>query len=112
MAAVALKDERCEACTGSTPRVRGEELAGLRAQLHGDWEVEGEERLRRTLRFGDFAGAFATATRVALIAEAQGHHPDLHVAWGRLTVEIWTHAVGGLTRSDFVFAARVDAAAQ
>jgi 4a-hydroxytetrahydrobiopterin dehydratase len=106
---MALADERCEACTGATPRVTGAELETLHAELHPDWRLEGE-RLRRSIRTRDFAGAFARATHVALIAEAQGHHPDLQVAWGRLVIEVWTHAVDGLTRSDFVLAARIDAA--
>jgi len=106
-----LAEERCEACTGSTPRVEGAELEALRGQLHREWELLDTGHLRRTLRFKDFAGAFALATHVAMIAQDQGHHPDLTVTWGRLTVEVWTHAVDGLTRSDFVFAAKVDAAA-
>ena len=49
------------------------------------------------------------AQRIGEMAEEQQHHPDLHVAWGRLTVDIWTHKIGGLTESDFVFAAKCDA---
>ena len=62
------------------------------------------------MRFGDFAAAFATATRIAIIAEGEGHHPDMAVGWGRLEIELTTHAVKGLTRNDFILAAKIDAA--
>lgn len=104
-----LADERCEACTGATPVVAGAELEGLRAELSPAWEVEGAH-LRRRWRFGDFGAAFSAATRVALIAEAEGHHPDMALGWGRLQIDLTTHAVHGLTRNDFILAARIDAA--
>jgi len=85
------------------------EIAGLRAQLSAEWEVEKTTRLRRALRFATFSQAFATATRIALLAEAEGHHPEMTVGWGHLDIELFTHAVGGLTRNDFIFAAKVDA---
>jgi len=106
---MALAKERCEACTGATPTVAGAELDALRAELSPEWEVDGV-RLRRRMRFGDFAAAFATATRVALIAQGEGHHPDMAVGWGRLEIELTTHAVKGLTRNDFILAAKIDAA--
>ncbi len=67
--------------------------------------------LTRCFSFADFSRAMAFANRVAEMAEAQQHHPDLHVAWGKVDVEIWTHKIGGLTESDFVFAAKCDALA-
>jgi len=106
---MALAKERCEACTGATPTVAGAELDALRAELSPEWEVDGVW-LRRRMRFGDFAAAFAAATRVALIAEGEGHHPDMAVGWGRLEIELTTHAVKGLTRNDFILAAKIDAA--
>jgi 4a-hydroxytetrahydrobiopterin dehydratase len=66
--------------------------------------------LLRSYEFRDFAGALAFANRVGDIAEQQGHHPDLHVAWGRCGVEIWTHKIDGLTESDFYLAAKADRA--
>jgi 4a-hydroxytetrahydrobiopterin dehydratase len=89
----------------------------LLAQISAEWRVE--ERpdpkhgtvkiLGRAYRFGDFAQALRAALLVGEMAEEQQHHPDLHVSWGRLDVEIWTHKIGGLTESDFIFAAKCDA---
>ena len=105
-----LVKERCEACTGATPTVTGAELDSLRAEIHPEWELVDGARLHRSLRLHDFASAFALATHVALLAESEGHHPDLTVGWGRLEIELATHAVKGLTRNDFILAAKVDAA--
>lgn len=108
---MALRDEHCEACTGATPRVGREELHTLLAELDPGWEVATDpDRLRRTVRTPDFAAALAAAVRAGMVAEGMGHHPDLTVAWGRLVVETWTHAVAGLTRADLVLAAHIDAA--
>jgi 4a-hydroxytetrahydrobiopterin dehydratase len=104
-----LAEEACEACTGSTPVVSGDELEALRAELHGDWHVDAEGRsISRSWRFRDFAEAFAFATRVAFVAEGEEHHPDVTVGWGRCEVVLTTHAVRGLTRNDFIVAAKVD----
>ena len=104
-----LAREACEACTGSTPVVTGAELDELRAELHADWRLDDDARhIRRTWRFRDFAEAFAFATRVAFIAEGEEHQPDITVGWGRCEVVLTTHAVKGLTRNDFIVAAKVD----
>lgn len=71
------------------------------------WEVGGD-RLTREFRFRDFQEAFGFVSRVALLAEAEGHHPDIHVSWNLVRLEFWTHTAGGLTRNDFIMAARID----
>jgi 4a-hydroxytetrahydrobiopterin dehydratase len=104
-----LPQEACEACTGTTPVVAGEERDALLAELNPDWHVDEDGRgIRREVRFRDFAEAFAFATCVAFIAENEGHHPDLLIGWGRCQVRLTTHAVKGLTRNDFIVAAKVD----
>ena len=104
-----LAQEACEACTGSTPIVAGAERDALVAELHADWRISDDgAAIARSFRFRDFAEAFAFATRVAFVAEAEEHHPDLLVGWGRCEVRLTTHAVKGLTRNDFIVAAKVD----
>jgi len=88
-------------------RERAEEL--LRDVDEG-WGLNADGHLERTYIFSNFVDAIAFANRVGDIAEAQNHHPDLHVAWGKCTVEIWTHKIQGLTESDFYFAAKADRA--
>lgn len=102
-----LAHERCVPCTGATPRIESEEARSLAADLDPDWRLT-ESTIEREFRFKTFNAAFGLATRVALLAEAEGHHPDLEVGWGRLVVRLTTHAIGGLSRNDFVLAAKID----
>ena|ERR1700730_45204 len=103
-----LARQRCEACNAGTPRIQGDELDRLRSELDPDWSVEGD-RLRRRFEFRDFVRAFSRASAVAMVAEAEGHHPDMRVGWGYLEVELTTHAIHGLSRNDFILAAKIDA---
>ncbi len=107
MSDLAKKD--CVPCKGGVPPLRGEAIRALLAQLDG-WEVVEEHHLRKTYPFKDFVQALAFVNRVGAIAEEQGHHPDIHLTWGSVRLEIWTHKINGLTESDFVFAAKADAA--
>lgn len=88
-----------------------DEAQAMLAQLHGGWELRGGEHdyLEKTYRFKNFAEALAFVNRVGELAEAQAHHPDIALAWGRVTLTIWTHKIKGLTESDFIFAAKCDA---
>ena len=72
-------------------------------------EREGVKRLEREFTFADFRDALGFAVRVGMLAEKEDHHPDLHVAWGRVRMEVWTHKIRGLHRNDFVLAAKAGA---
>jgi 4a-hydroxytetrahydrobiopterin dehydratase len=102
-----LAKRKCAPCRGDTPKVTGDALAALVAELGSDWDASGE-RLRKTFRFPDFASALAFVNRVGEVAEREQHHPDIHLAWGRVGLEIWTHAIGGLSENDFVLAAKIE----
>jgi 4a-hydroxytetrahydrobiopterin dehydratase len=97
----------CVPCTGETPRITGDEAARLATGIDRAWRV-GEAALERTFQLRDFNAALGLAVRVGLLAESQGHHPDLEVGWGRLHVRWTTHAIHGLSQNDFVMAAKVD----
>ena len=106
-----LIESRCTACRGGEPSLTDAEIAALRPQVPG-WSVvtrDGVQRIERTYRFADFVKAMAFAVQVGELAEREGHHPDLHIGWGRVTVETWTHAINGLHRNDFILAAKTDA---
>ena len=102
-----LARERCRELPAGTPALTREEALALAPGVADDWQI-GEGELRREFTFKSFNRAFGLATRIALLAEAQGHHPDLEVGWGRLAVRLSTHSVGGLSRNDFIMAARID----
>jgi 4a-hydroxytetrahydrobiopterin dehydratase len=84
-----------------------EAAESLLAQLDG-WRIEAGKKLVKSFRFGDWKEAMAFANQISGLAEAEGHHPDLLVSWGRVRVELTTHVAGGLTENDFVLAARID----
>jgi 4a-hydroxytetrahydrobiopterin dehydratase len=103
----ALANEKCVPCRGGVPALHGEALQALARELGGGWEIIDEHHLEKTFMFPDFAQALAFTNRVGAIAEEQGHHPDIYLAWGKVRVTIWTHKIDGLTRSDFVLAAKI-----
>jgi 4a-hydroxytetrahydrobiopterin dehydratase len=105
-----LANEKCVPCRGGVPALKGEELAALARELGGAWRIAGEHHLEKEFRFPDFARALAFTNAIGAIAEEEGHHPDIHLAWGKVRVTIWTHTVDGLTRADFVLAAKIDRA--
>lgn len=107
-AAAGLAGESCIPCRGGVPPLEGEELAALGRELGGGWRVIGGHHLEKEFRFPDFAAALAFTNRIGVVAEQQGHHPDIALAWGKVGVTIWTHKIDGLTRSDFVLAAKID----
>jgi 4a-hydroxytetrahydrobiopterin dehydratase len=104
-----LAQKACVPCRGGVPPLGPEKVEEFLRELD-DWTVEQGYHLTRTFRFHDFAEALAFVNRVGAIAEQENHHPDLHLAWGKVNVEIWTHKIKGLTESDFIFAAKCDAA--
>ena len=106
-----LAQRHCVPCGGGVPPLDSAAATALLEQLGGGWCVEGgHHHLHKVYRFPDFAQALEFTNSVGAIAEAEGHHPDIVLAWGRVELNIWTHAIDGLTESDFVLAARCDAA--
>jgi 4a-hydroxytetrahydrobiopterin dehydratase len=102
-----LAEKKCVPCRGGVPPLQGRELLGLLEQVPG-WEVAGEHHIAKTYSFPDFVSALAFVNRIGAVAEAEGHHPDIYLAWGKVGVQIWTHKIDGLTESDFVLAAKIE----
>lgn len=105
---LALADRECAPCEGDAEPLQGARLAELIAELDNGWEVVGEHHIQKDYAFDDFAGALAFVDRVGALAEELGHHPDIQLSWGRVRLEVQTHAISGLTDSDFVLAAKAD----
>ncbi len=107
-----LAQKDCVPCKGGVPPLMGEELERFHRELGADWQLVDDHHLEKEYSLSNWAEAMALANKVSDIAEAQNHHPDLHVTWGKVKVTIWTHKIDGLTESDFVFAAKVEEAAR
>jgi len=106
-----LRDEKCTACRPGSPRVSEKEIQELQLQVPGWRMVERESilRLERRFPFANFAEALSFTNRVGALAESEGHHPAILTEWGEVTVTLWTHAIRGIHRNDFVMAAKIDA---
>ena len=102
-----LADRECVPCKGDTLPLQGEELESLHRQLAG-WQVVEAHHLRREFRFKNFREALAFVNRVGEVAEEQDHHPNISFTWGWAELKVFTHAINGLTESDFILAAKVD----
>ena len=103
-----LAMRRCVPCKRGTPPLRGRDLDDLLARLDNDWRVLDGHHLEKEYRFRDFREALDFTVRVGNLAEEQGHHPDVYLAWGKVRLTIWTHVIDGLTESDFILAAKCD----
>lgn len=102
-----LADKQCIPCRGGVPPLKGNELQEIHQRVPG-WTVVNEHHIRREVRFPDFKQALDFVNRVGAIAEEQGHHPDILLAWGKVDITLWTHKIDGLTESDFIMAAKID----
>ena len=104
-----LTRKRCVSCESGMPPLTPEQVQHLLPAVP-DWSKSGDgKRLRREWRVLDFVTALDFFHRVGQIAEAEDHHPDLHlVGYRNVTIELSTHAVGGLTENDFILAAKID----
>lgn len=103
-----LTQKECIPCKRGAPPLKGRELSELLDKLGGGWQVVDEHHLEKEYRFTDFRSALAFTNRVGELAEAQGHHPDIHLSWGKVKLILLTHKIGGLSESDFILAAKAD----
>lgn len=104
-----LAGRHCEPCNAETPPIEGAAARRLLGELDPRWELVDDHHLSARFTFDDFAGALAFTDRVGALADAEGHHPEICLTWGKATVRLWTHAIDGLSENDFILAAKIDA---
>lgn len=103
-------EKTCTPCRGGIPPMTPDEAAAFAKDVP-EWELyDGATKIRRTFSFEDFRSAFGFVTRLAEIAEEEGHHPDITFGWGYATVVLFTHKIKGLHENDFIIAAKYDRA--
>jgi 4a-hydroxytetrahydrobiopterin dehydratase len=102
-----LAEKHCVPCRGGVPPLKGADLLPYAEQLP-DWKIIDEHHIAKSFLFPDFKTGLDFVNQVGAVAEQEGHHPDLCLAWGKVGVEIYTHKIRGLTESDFVMAAKID----
>ena len=104
-----LAEKECVPCQGGTPPLKGDELKTFSQKLGGGWKVVNEHHLEKEYKFKNFREALDFTNQVGELAEKIQHHPDIYLAWGQVKLTLWTHKIDGLSESDFVFAAKVNA---
>lgn len=104
-----LKEQTCKPCEGGVSPLSQNEAEKLLQKLEGWQLVEDSQKIRRTWEVEDFTGGIDFLSRVAKVAEAEDHHPDVHLTGYRnVTIELTTHAIDGLSENDFIVAAKID----
>lgn len=103
-----LTQQKCIPCEAGGDPLKPDEIEQVLPQLNDLWQVVDNLKIKRDFKFKDFVENIKFINKVADLAEEQGHHPDLHVHYNQLTIELWTHAVGGLSLNDFIVAAKIN----
>jgi 4a-hydroxytetrahydrobiopterin dehydratase len=103
-----LSKKKCVPCEGGVPPLEADKINELKQQVNSDWQVLENKKIKRSFSFVNFKQTMDMVNKIADIAEAEGHHPDMYVSYGKLEVELWTHAINGLSENDFILAAKID----
>lgn len=103
-----LAQKKCVACEGGAVPLTRMEAEAMLTHVSGWALAEDAKSISRSYRFNDFAQALSFANKIGDIAQQEGHHPDMCVSWGKLKVDLSTHAIGGLSENDFILAAKID----
>ena len=103
-----LSEKKCIPCEGGMPAFDKSQITKYKSQIDKAWKVVDDKKLRRNFKFKDFVQTMGFVNQVALIAQAEDHHPDMHISYSKVAIELWTHAVNGLSENDFILAAKID----
>jgi 4a-hydroxytetrahydrobiopterin dehydratase len=104
---VNLAAKKCVPCEGGTPPLKGEKIQEYVKEVSG-WEVKENKRIEKTFKFKTFRESINFVNQVAAIAEQENHHPDIHIRYTKVTLELTTHAIQGLSENDFILASKID----
>src|SRR5688500_9118102 len=103
-----LAKKKCIPCQAGAIPLKSQPLAELHRQLGGNWQIVDEHHLEKEFKFKNFREALDFTNKIGAIAEEEGHHPDIYLAYGKVKIQLWTHKIAGLTESDFILAAKIE----
>lgn len=106
--AMDLTKKKCIPCEGNVPALNAREINDLEKEISKDWKILDQKKIFREFSFVSYKHTMDFVNKVANLAEEEGHHPVMHVYFGRVGIELWTHAIDGLTENDFILAAKID----
>jgi 4a-hydroxytetrahydrobiopterin dehydratase len=100
--------KKCKPCEGGTIPLKQKEVKEFQKQISNDWSVTDYAKLSKEYAFVNYRHTMDFVNKVADLAESEGHHPVMHVFYGRVIIELWTHAINGLSENDFIMAYKID----
>lgn len=110
-----LINKKCVPCEGGEPPLNEAQISKFKSQIGDEWGLiepqkgpKEAKKIQRKFKFKDFKKAMEFVNKVADLAEEEGHHPDISIHWNRVTLTLWTHAIGGLSENDFIMAAKIN----
>jgi 4a-hydroxytetrahydrobiopterin dehydratase len=103
-----LSKKKCKPCEGGVPPLNEKEIAEYRKNISDDWKVIENKKISKEYLFENYRQSIDFVNKVANLAEEEGHHPVMHVFFGRVVIELWTHAIDGLSENDFIMAFKID----
>ena len=103
-----LTSKKCKPCEGGILPLNQDEIYNYLFGIDKNWKVNGNRTINKDFAFVNFKHTMDFVNRVAALAEEEGHHPVMHVYYARVEIELWTHAIDGLSENDFILAAKID----
>jgi 4a-hydroxytetrahydrobiopterin dehydratase len=103
-----LSKKKCKPCEGGVPPLNEKEIAEYRKNISDDWKVIENKKILKEYLFENYRQSIDFVNKVANLAEEEGHHPVMHIFFGRVVIELWTHAIDGLSENDFIMAFKID----
>ncbi len=103
-----LAQNKCIPCSIGTPPLESKEIKEYMEQLDDEWKVIDNHHIEKEFKFKNFKEALKYTNIVGELAEEEGHHPDILLSWGKVKITLLTHKIDGLSKSDFVLAAKID----
>lgn len=103
-----LTSRKCKPCEGGIPPLHPEEVAAYSSKLNKGWTVVEHRKIVKYYAFVNYTHTMDFVNKVAALAEEEGHHPIMHVYYAKVEIELWTHAIEGLSENDFILAAKID----
>jgi len=103
-----LSKKKCKPCEGGITPLDQQEVAVYKKHIKDDWEVTDKNIISKEILFVNYKHTIDFVNKVADLAEEEGHHPVMHVYYGKVIIELWTHAINGLSENDFILAYKID----